>query len=287
MDDVIIRSRYPRRNTRYRKRKNLGSYNQKHNNSLAITIARQLVICLLILLVVAIIKRIQVPFTKNISEKIKYVVTHNIDFTNLYNKIDEIIAKITNKEKPNLTKDSDNALQEDNNSTLADDNTSTYDANTDYKEPVVAGEMYIPDEVSMESPEINVRLIAPVNGTVSSPFGERMHPIKKTMEFHRGIDIEAKEGTQIRAALGGEVVEASEGPTYGKYIRIQHGDGIITVYAHCSKLIAEKGQTVKQGDIIAEVGDTGAAIGSHLHFELWKDGKSLNPSNYIDISKSL
>jgi len=276
MDDVIVRSRYPRRNTRCRKRKSFRNNSQKNNNSLALTIARQLIICLLILLIVAIIKGIQVPFTKNLSDKIKYVVVHNIDFTNLYNKIDGIVAKITNKEKSNTAEDNDNTA-----------NNADTDTSADYKEPVVAGEMYIPDEMSMEDAEINLQLIAPVEGTVSSPFGERMHPIKKTVEFHRGIDIEATEGTQIRAVLEGEVVEAGEEPTYGKYIKIEHTDGIATVYAHCSKLIAEKGQKVKQGDIIAEVGNTGAATGSHLHFELWKDGKSLNPSNYIVISKSL
>ncbi|HHV98283.1 MAG TPA: M23 family metallopeptidase [Clostridiaceae bacterium] len=275
MDDVIVRSRYPRRNTRCRKRKSLRNYSQKSNNSLALTITRQLIVCLLILLLVVIIKGIQVPFTKGISEKIKYVVVHNIDFTNLYNKIDGIVAKITNKEKTNS----------EENKNLAEDKDNTYDADsaTDYKGPVVAGEMYIPDEMSLEYVEINAQLIAPVEGTLSSPYGERMHPIKKTVEFHRGIDIEAAEGTKIRAALGGKVVETGEEPTYGKYVKIEHTDGITTVYAHCSKIIAEIGQKVNQGDIIAEVGDTGAATGSHLHFEIWKDGKSLNPSNYIDI----
>jgi len=275
MDDVIVRSRYPRRNTRYRKRKSFRNNSQKNNNSLALTITRQLVVCLLILLLVVIIKGIQVPFTKNISDKIKYVVVHNIDFTNIYNKIDGIVAKITNKEKSNP--------EENKNLAEDEDNTNNTDTGTDFKGPVVAGEMYIPDEMSMEYVEINAQLIAPAEGTVSSPYGERMHPIKKTVEFHRGIDIEATEGTKIRAALGGKVVEAGEEPTYGKYIKIEHTDGITTVYAHCSKIIAEKGQKVNQGDIIAEVGDTGAATGSHLHFEIWKDGKSLNPSNYIDI----
>lgn len=277
MDDVFVRSRYPRRNARYRKRKSLRNNKQKNNNSLAVTITRQLIVCLLILLVVVIIKGIQVPFTKNLSNKIKYVVTQNIDFANLYDKIDGIVAKITNKEKTDPAENDENNENSENN----------HNTNTDYEEPVVAGEMYIPDELSLESPDINVQLIAPVDGIVSSPFGERMHPIRKTIEFHRGIDIEAVEGTQIRAVLEGEIVEAGEEPSYGKYIKIAHTDGITTVYAHCSKLIAEKGQMVKQGEVIAEVGDTGAAIGSHLHFELWKDGKSLNPSNYIDVSKSL
>lgn len=260
MDDVIVRSRYPRRNTHYRKKKN-----QRGNNSLMVVIARQLVISVLILLAAGIIKKIDVPFTRNIENKIKYVINQNVELKSIYNNIDAIITKIKKGEKASDKKDGSNAANDDS---------------------AVAGEMYLPEGDSSGSILIGTNILTPVTGVVSSPFGERMHPIKKTLEFHKGIDIEAANGSSIKAALEGEVIEAGEERTYGKYIKIKHKNGITTVYAHCSKLISEKGQYAEQGDIIAEVGSTGAAVGAHLHFEIWKDEKPLDPSNYIDTLKS-
>jgi len=118
---------------------------------------------------------------------------------------------------------------------------------------------------------------------LGSAFGNRVDPIQKIVKFHYGIDIEAEKGTQIKAALAGEVLVSDTDPTYGKYIKIKHNDGITTVYAHCSSLLVKKGQKVKQGSVIAKVGDTGAAVGPHLHFEVWKDGKPLNPLNFIKV----
>ncbi len=126
-------------------------------------------------------------------------------------------------------------------------------------------------------------LLIPVNGAVTSPFGERVDPIKNVEASHRGVDIAANKGVSIKAALDGTVIVAGVDDVYGNYIKIDHSNGVVTLYAHCSKLLVKKGQKVKKGAVIAYVGDTGNAIGPHLHFEVVKDDRPLNPLEFIKL----
>lgn len=122
--------------------------------------------------------------------------------------------------------------------------------------------------------------IMPLKGEVTSLFGERIHPVFNTVKDHNGIDIDGNYGDKIKASMEGKVSKVGEDSTLGKYIKIENGI-YGTLYAHCSKVIVKEGQDVKQNDIIAEVGDTGLASGSHLHFEIWVDGKPVNPLEKI------
>lgn len=122
----------------------------------------------------------------------------------------------------------------------------------------------------------------PNNYSVSSSFGMRKHPILRKIKMHTGIDISAKSGNAIVAANSGTVIISGWQNGYGNTIVIDHGGGITTLYAHCSKLLAKKGKEVKAGDNIAKVGSTGLSTGPHLHFEVRKDGKPVNPlSGYL------
>jgi murein DD-endopeptidase len=123
--------------------------------------------------------------------------------------------------------------------------------------------------------------IMPIDGEITSSYGERVHPVFKTVKMHNGIDIDAEYGFPIKAAISGKVEEVAEDETFGKYIIISR-DNIKTVYAHCSKIIVEKGTKINQGDIIAEVGDTGITTGPHLHFEIWEDNKPIDPLSKIN-----
>ncbi len=116
---------------------------------------------------------------------------------------------------------------------------------------------------------------------VSSPFGNRLHPILKVIKFHTGIDIAAGSGTNILAANGGTVMSACYNSGYGYMIMIDHGGGIVTLYAHCSKLLVSKGAKVKRGQVIALVGSTGMSTGPHLHFEVRINGEYKNPLEYV------
>lgn len=123
--------------------------------------------------------------------------------------------------------------------------------------------------------------IMPAKGKIGSAFGSRMHPIKGTIEPHKGIDIEAQSGDRIVAFLSGEVIYAGFESTFGNYIKIQHSNGLLTLYAHCSKIIAKKGQKVAAGELIAHVGNTGSSLGPHLHFEVHQNGVPVNPMMFI------
>ena len=126
----------------------------------------------------------------------------------------------------------------------------------------------------------NYNVKAPVKGTITSKFGCRVDDNPIVSAYHTGLDIAANTGTAIYAALDGNVIEASTISGYGKCIMIQK-DNIIMVYAHCSKLNVKKGQNVKQGEKIGEVGMTGNATGPHVHFEIRYDGRYVNPEDIL------
>lgn len=117
---------------------------------------------------------------------------------------------------------------------------------------------------------------------VTSEFGYRTDPFTRQPKGHSGLDIGAAKGTPIRAALDGTVLFVRYKTTgYGYHLAIDHGGGFITLYAHCSKILVTEGQTVKAGDIIAQVGSTGRSTGPHLHFEVRINGEMQNPRNYL------
>lgn len=124
--------------------------------------------------------------------------------------------------------------------------------------------------------------VTPVLGELSSAYGYRDHPLDGEYSFHKGVDLAADKGTPIAAFASGTVDYIGESDAYGLYIQLNHGNGITTFYCHCSELFARKGETVKIGQTIAAVGNTGNATGSHLHFELKSDGVLLNPMYYIE-----
>lgn len=125
--------------------------------------------------------------------------------------------------------------------------------------------------------------VIPIKGQIDSPFGIRTDPLSGKTSFHSGIDIKANMGTSIKAALDGEVAEVGSSPEYDNYVKIKHSDGLYTVYAHCSILVAKKGQKVKQGDVIAKVGDTEGLSGAYLHFEVWKGDKAADPEKILNL----
>ena len=121
------------------------------------------------------------------------------------------------------------------------------------------------------------------DGRVTSPFGERINPITLKEEFHNGVDVAAEEGTPIQLVFSGTVVEVGESDVYGNYILVDHSNGLYTRYCHCSEILAKTGYTLKQGEIIALVGNTGWSTGNHLHFEVIVNGVRVNPAPYIGL----
>jgi murein DD-endopeptidase MepM/ murein hydrolase activator NlpD len=122
----------------------------------------------------------------------------------------------------------------------------------------------------------------PVEGRLSSGYGMRIHPRTGREQFHSGIDLAAPSGTPVHATADGIVSVADWSTGSGQVVVIEHGHGFSTVYAHNSRIDVKVGQTVKRGAVIAATGATGNATGPHVHYEVWKDGHSVNPSSFVD-----
>lgn len=124
-------------------------------------------------------------------------------------------------------------------------------------------------------------ITVPVHGEITSEYGNRTNPVSGEYLMHSGVDIAVSQGTEIRAAYSGIVSEVGNNSVGGNYISLVHKDGSETLYCHCSKIIAEKGDVIRAGETIALVGSTGRSTGPHLHFEITVDGKTENPLLYL------
>ena len=120
-------------------------------------------------------------------------------------------------------------------------------------------------------------LLWPVPARVSSGFGMRLHPLLGFMRFHRGIDLRASWGAPIVAAADGRVASAGWGGGHGRQVQISHAGGIATSYSHMSRIAASAGQMVRQGQVIGYVGSSGLSTGPHLHYEVSRNGRPVNP----------
>lgn len=121
----------------------------------------------------------------------------------------------------------------------------------------------------------------PVYGKITSHIGWRKNPFGGGYEFHSGIDITAPHGSKVRATADGVVVLAGWYGDYGKTVIIRHPSGYLTLYGHLSKIDVKEGQRVKAGDVVGRVGSTGRSTGPHLHYEVIKDNKPIDPSKFL------
>ena len=122
----------------------------------------------------------------------------------------------------------------------------------------------------------------PVKGYISSGFGGRVHPISGKYKGHQGVDIPGKRGTRIKAVAGGVVIKSERVSGYGNMVEVKHADGLTTVYGHNKKNTVKKGDIIEKGDTVALLGSTGRSTGPHVHFEVRKNGKPVNPMRYIN-----
>ncbi len=133
-------------------------------------------------------------------------------------------------------------------------------------------------KVSRGKASLGITLIEPVQGRITAKYGEKS---SVRSSVHTGLDIAAPGGTPIKAAAFGTVVFSGRKGSFGKMLVISHGNGVQTYYAHCSKLLANVGDKVSQGEVIANVGSTGNSTGNHLHLEVRVNGQSYNPQKYV------
>lgn len=316
MDNTTARGTYQRRSTSNRKKKK-----NSESSKLTFTIFKQLIISLLIFVLVSVAMSFDTPVTDFLAEKVGYVMEYDVKMDDIFGKINsftEMLKKKTAQKEAaqNEAQGQSNYDQEDQD---AIDITSTEDDSVPASAPIYQLEYddsYKIDyggQIEEVEPDIqeekktntadpnkttekttekttdkttdktNVKFIVPSSGPLGSEFGDRMHPIKGKIEMHKGIDIKANHGVSVKAAMAGKVIEAGPNSSFGNMVKIDHQNGYITLYAHCSAIVAKKGNMVKQGEIISKVGSTGTSTGPHLHFEIWKNGTPVNPLDYIKI----
>ena len=141
----------------------------------------------------------------------------------------------------------------------------------------------LPDNADYGYVPLPFEYCSPVAGNSSSGFGFRVHPILNTVRFHFGTDFAAGSGESIVAFADGTVCFAGNDDSFGRHLKIDHGNGWVSHYCHCSRLLVSEGQKVSMGEPVALVGATGLATGPHLHFELSRDGVFLNPEYYFNV----
>lgn len=125
--------------------------------------------------------------------------------------------------------------------------------------------------------------INPVEGIITSCFGERINPVLNKKEFHDGLDIAAEENENIIAVKSGKALSVRFSHTYGNMLKYEiEGEYIIT-YAHCKEIFIKEGEIIKQGQIIASIGSTGMTTGPHLHYGISKNGKFIDPIDYVNL----
>jgi murein DD-endopeptidase MepM/ murein hydrolase activator NlpD len=120
-----------------------------------------------------------------------------------------------------------------------------------------------------------------VDGPVGSGFGFRADPISGRAALHTGLDFPAEPGTPMAASAAGVVLDTAWHPEYGRLVEIDHGNGLLTRYAHCLKVHVKPGEMVRRGQVIAEVGSSGRSTGPHLHFEVLVDGVPQDPARFL------
>jgi len=272
----------------------------------------QMIVCVIIYTCIYMLQYSNYLFSKDMVDKTKEVLSYDISIENLYNKSNEFFlnlqkkfnwgvnneqndnvnveAQDQNTEETNIensnAESSENTSEANNenvdNSEISQNDASTEVTNNDTTQLAVGGadEAQQEEEKSQEEQDIeyvkqNVSIIWPIKGVITSRFGNRT-PTEIVTANHKGLDIAGNTGDNIVSAMEGTVVQYSEEGDYGKHLRIQNGE-VLTLYAHCSELLVQEGSTVKQGDVIAKVGATGRATGPHLHFEIRRDDRFINP----------
>jgi murein DD-endopeptidase MepM/ murein hydrolase activator NlpD len=160
------------------------------------------------------------------------------------------------------------------------------DANDIQSSTITQGTVLFIPGARMRSEDLKLALgelfIYPIRGRLTSPYGWRNDPISGVRRFHAALDLAAGMGTPVKAAMDGQVSAAGVNATYGNFIIISHGSGYQTMYAHLNAFSVKRGDRVSQGTQIGEVGNTGYSTGPHLHFALYKNGRAVNPLDFLN-----
>ncbi len=267
----------------------------------------QIVVCFLLYAAFYIISNNNYIFTNDFKECISSLLNTQVDFDRLFSEAKNYFSELfstnngENVDKSDNKEEFRNEIKEESQNNEVENNNSVDSTNTSGIEDINIGGAEVENEnflntkdkenneqektqMEIDAEEIknSISFQIPVEGYVSSTFGLRSPTTNTVPKNHTGLDIAATVGTVIKSATDGTIVLASSYGDYGKHYKIQIDD-VIIIYAHCKELYFKEGDTVKQGQEIAEVGSTGNSTGPHLHFEIRKDGRVVDPQLILDI----
>lgn len=254
--------------------------NEKKDIRLLKKMIVQILICISIYLVIYFINNSEYVFSKDFINKINEILSYDVNFMDLYNTIkdqyNKIIVNNNEQEQPEQTKEQEENTTQDGIGGAVEDLQNTSDVKEETTKELSQSEQDI----------INVKntttFIKPIEGIISSKYGQRDTATGRVPKNHTGTDIAANLGTKIKSATEGEVVLASEEGDYGKHLKIQIGE-VSIIYAHCNNLYVKQGDKVTQGQEIAEVGSTGNSTGPHLHFEIRISERTVDPQSILEL----
>ncbi len=258
---------------------NVNSDKQKKDVKLLKKMLVQILICTSLYLIVYTIQNNEYVFSEDFTNKANEILSYDTNFVELYNNLkNKIQSLFTNTEEENNNEEQNE--EEQNAMGGAEENTVSEEI--DISEPQVEEEEISQTEQDIENIKNTTTFIKPVEGTISSRFGQRDTATGTVPKNHTGTDIAANLGTKIVSATDGEVVLASEEGDYGKHLKIQIGE-VSIIYAHCNSLYVKQGDIVTQGQEIAEVGSTGNSTGPHLHFEIRYQERKIDPESILEL----
>ena len=264
---------------------NVSDNNKKKDIKLLKKMIIQILVCMVLYLIVYTIQNNSYVFSEDFINKANEILSYDTNFSEIYNNLKNGILSLLPKENNEVVNvEENNNTQNEQNNELQNSIGGAVEENSNV---VNTEEVEPKQELSQtEQDIINVKntttFIKPVEGVISSKFGNRETATGNVPKNHTGTDIAANLGTKIKSATNGEVVLASEEGDYGKHLKIQIGE-VSIIYAHCNNLYVKQGDMVVQGQEIAEVGSTGNSTGPHLHFEIRYQERKIDPESILEL----
>ena len=254
---------------------------------------KQIIVCIVIYIIIYTIQNSQFIFSKDFIDKTNEILSYDTNFIEIYeavkngilqmhNQIQSQLNNDNNQEETKQTQETENEgveeVTENENIGEVTENEGIGGATENEEQPVALSQ----EEKDIVNTKKTTSFIKPVEGNISSKYGYRESATGNVPKNHTGTDIAVNIGTKIKSATDGEVVLSSEEGDYGKHLKIQIGE-VSIIYAHCNNLYVKQGDTISQGQEIAEVGSTGNSTGPHLHFEIRISERTVDPQKILEL----
>ncbi len=238
----------------------------------------QIIICITIYLVVYVIQNNQYIFSEDFINKANEILSYDTNFKELYENVKNQVMNLINLNNNQEEAKDDIAI----GGAIEETQEITEIENTEQEIENNEQEVLSQTDIDIQNIKNTTTFIKPIEGAITSVYGQRDVERSSIPRDHTGIDIATNLGTKIKSATDGEVVLSSEEGGYGKHLKIQIGE-VSIIYAHCNNLYVKQGDKVVQGQEIAEVGSTGNSTGPHLHFEIRISERTVNPQMILEL----